>query len=147
MKKILYKMFLKETTDTKLQFFRYLFVGGFAAVVNIGSLYIFKEYLNINYLIANVIGFLLGLTVNYILSKKLIFTEEKDMNKTVEFLTYGIIGVIGLALDTLFMWLGTSIIGIYYMLSKIISTGIVFVWNFSIRKALYVIIGKKGGTK
>lgn len=143
MKEFLYNLFLKETRDTKLQFFRYLFVGGFAAIVNIGSLYIFKEYFKIDYLIANVMGFLLGLIVNYTLSKKLIFTKENGLNKTAEFSTYGIIGVLGLVLDTLFMWLGTSIIGIYYLLSKIISTSVVFIWNFSARKILYIIIDKR----
>lgn len=142
MKELLYNLFLMKTKNTKLQFFRYLFVGGFAAVINIGSLYIFKEYIGMYYLTANVIGFLLGLIVNYIFSKLLIFTEETDLNKVTEFATYGIIGVFGLILDTLFIWLGTSIIGIYYMLSKIISTGMVFIWNFFARKILYVMLEK-----
>ena len=54
-KNLFYKLFLEKTEDTKLQFFRYLFVGGFAAVVNIGSLFIFKELLNIHYLKENII--------------------------------------------------------------------------------------------
>ena len=29
----LYKLFVEKTNDVKIQFFRYLFVGGFAAVV------------------------------------------------------------------------------------------------------------------
>ena len=117
-------------------------LGGFAAVVNIGSLYLFKEMLNIHYLIANIFGFILGLTVNYILSKAIIFNSEKDMNKILEFLIYATIGVIGLGLDTIFLWIGTSIIGIYYMLTKIISTGLVFIWNFIARKMLYIILEK-----
>ncbi|MDD2376446.1 MAG: GtrA family protein [Clostridia bacterium] len=144
MKELIYNFFFKKTKDTKLQFLRYLFVGGFAAVINIGSLYFFKEYIGIYYLIANIIGFLLCLITNYILSKLLIFTEENNVNKIVEFATYGIIGVFGLGFDTLFMWLGTSVIGLYYMLSKIISTAIVFIWNFSIRKVLYFLMDKRG---
>lgn len=129
-KNLFYKLFLEKTEDTKLQFFRYLFVGGFAAVVNIGSLFIFKELLNIHYLIANIIGFILGLITNYILSKWLVFSKENDLNPVLEFITYAIIGVFGLGFDTLFIWLFTSIAGLYYMLSKIISTGLVFIWNF-----------------
>ena len=142
MKNLFYKLFLEKTKDTKLQFFRYLFVGGFAAVVNIGSLFIFKELLNIHYLIANIIGFILGLITNYILSKWLVFSKENDLNPVLEFITYAIIGVFGLGFDTLFMWLFTSIAGLYYMLSKIISTGLVFIWNFFARKAIYVLIDK-----
>ena len=142
MKKWLYKLFLEKTDDTKLQFFRYLFVGGFAAVVNIGSLYVFTEFVHLYYLVANILGFLLGLLTNYLLSKWLVFSKENNLNKVTEFIIYAIIGVVGLGLDTGFVWLFTTI-GIYYMIGKIISTGLVFIWNFFARKIIYVIIDKK----
>ena len=142
MKNLLKKLFLEETDDTKLQFFRYIFVGGFAAVVNIGSLYVFKECIHMHYLIANVVGFILGLVTNYILSKWLVFTKENNVNAILEFTIYALIGVLGLAFDTLFMWIFTSKMGLYYMLSKIVSTGLVFIWNFFARKMIYVIIDK-----
>ena len=134
---IIYKLFIEKTDDTKIQFFRYLFVGGFAAVINIGSLYIFKEFLHLHYLIANILGFILGLLTNYMLSKWLVFAKEKNMNSIIEFIVYAIIGVIGLGLDTLFMWIFTDIFNMFYMLSKIISTGLVFIWNFFGRKGIY----------
>ena len=137
-----YKLFLQKTDDVKIQFFRYIFVGGFAAVVNIGSLYILKEYLNIYYLVANILAFILGLVTNYILSKWLVFAKENSMNKIVEFISYSMIGVLGLGLDTLFMWLFTDKVKLYYMLSKIISTGLVFIWNFFARKGIYIIANK-----
>ena len=138
----LYKLFIEKTDDVKIQFFRYLFVGGFSAVVNIGSLYIFKELLSIYYLIANVLGFTLGLITNYLLSKCLVFSKENNMNRIIEFITYAIIGVIGLGLDTLFLWIFTEKMNIYYLISKIVATGLVFIWNFSARKCLYIIANK-----
>lgn len=140
-KDIFYKIFIKQTKDTKLQFFRYLFVGGFAAIVNIGSLYIFTEFLHLYYLISNILGFLLGLTTNYLLSKWLIFVDS-ELNKVIEFIIYAIIGVIGLGIDTFFVWLITNL-GIYYIISKVISTCLVFIWNFFGRKAIYVIMDKR----
>lgn len=142
MKNLLYQLFIEKTDDTKIQFFRYIFVGGAAAVVNIGSLFIFKECFQIYYLIANILGFLLGLIVNYLLSKLLVFTKENNMGKIAEFLSYAIIGVVGLGLDTLFVWLFTDVFAFYYMLSKIISTLLVFIWNFTARKMMYVILNK-----
>lgn len=138
----LYKLFIEKTDDVKIQFFRYLFVGGFAAVVNIGTLYIFKEFAHMHYLLANVLGFVLGLITNYILSKWLVFAKENKMNGIIEFATYTIIGVVGLGLDTLFMWIFTDKVKLYYMLSKIISTALVFIWNFFARKALYIVANK-----
>ena len=138
----LYKLFIEKTEDVKIQFFRYLFVGGFAAVINIGSLYILKEFMHINYLIANVVGFIFGLITNYILSKLLVFAKEESVNRTFEFIVYAVIGVLGLGLDTLFIWVFTEKFAIYYMLSKIISTGLVFIWNFAARKTMYTIVKK-----
>lgn len=138
----LYRLFLEKTDDVKIQFFRYIFVGGFAAVINIGSLYIFKEYMHFYYLVANTAGFILGLIINYILSKWFVFTKEDDMNSIVEFTIYAIIGVIGLGLDILFVWLFTDKFKLYYMISKIISTALVFIWNFFARKVMYIIANK-----
>ena len=135
---ILYKIFIEKTSNPKLQFFRYIFVGGFAAVINIGSLFVFKEVCRLHYLIANIAGFLLGLLTNYILSKLLVFAKEKSINKIFEFISYMFIGIIGLAFDTLFIWIFTDLFGIYYIISKIISTCIVFIWNFFGRKIFYI---------
>ena len=142
MKKMLYKIFIEKTDDVKIQFFRYLFVGGFAAIVNIGTLYIITDILHIYYLISNVLSFILGLTTNYFLSKRLVFGKENNLNKAVEFAIYTLIGIIGLVLDTLFVWLFTNM-GFYYMISKLISTCLVFIWNFVGRKSIYIIIDKK----
>ncbi len=140
MKRDMDKLFRKKTNNTLIQFFRYLFVGGFAAVVNIGMLYVFTDVLHFYYLLSNVLAFLLGLIVNYLLSKKFVFQEKTSLSKTKEFIIYAIIGVIGLGIDTVFMWLFTDKIHFYYMVSKLVSTAIVFIWNFGARKMLYKII-------
>ena len=135
----IYRLFIGKTSNIKLQFFRYIFVGGFAAAMNIGTLFILKEFLKIHYLVANIAGFLIGLLTNYIFSKILVFAEEKTSNNILEFILYAIIGIIGLGLDTLFMWGFTEKIGMHNMLSKIVSTGLVFIWNFLGRKGFYKI--------
>jgi len=145
MKKIFYKLFFEKTNATTLQFLRYVFVGGFAAVVNIGSLYVFTEFFKFYYLISNIIGFVFGLLVNYIFSKLFVFTSNVRINKFFEIFVYCFIGIIGLGLDTLFMWIGTSKFGIYYIFTKIVSTGLVFIWNFLGRKSIYIIFREKKG--
>ena len=145
------KLFKTKTDNTIIQFFRYVFVGGFAAVVNIGMLYVFTDVFNIYYVVSNILSFTLGLIVNYILRKKFVlekdfpnikfvFQDEVSINKSKEFVIYAIIGVIGLGLDTFFIWLFTEVVALYYMGSKILSTAIVFIWNFGARKVLYKII-------
>ena len=133
-------LFVSKTNNSLIQFVRYFFVGGVAAVVNIGMLYVFTDLFHIYYLVSNIFSFTLGLIVNYLLSKKFVFQDEKNINKSKEFLIYAIIGVLGLGFDTLFMGLFTGVMKIYYMLSKIISTMLVFIWNFVARKVFYKII-------
>ena len=66
MKKMLNKLFIEKTNDVKIQFLRYIFVGGIAAVVNIGALYIFTDVFHLYYLVSNIFGFILGLITNYL---------------------------------------------------------------------------------
>lgn len=136
------KYLFEKTNNSFIQFIRYFFVGGIAAVVNIGSLFIFTDLFDINYIISNIFAFILGLITNYCLSKKFVFTNDNSMNKVFEFITYAVIGVLGLGIDTLMLWIFTNKFKIYYMISKIISTMITFIWNFVARKLLYKIFDK-----
>jgi len=138
--KVFNKIFINDTDNIFLQLLRYGFVGGIAAVVNIGMLYVFTDILSINYILGNVISFILGLIVNYILSKKTVFKKQTSISKSKEFILYALIGVLGLGVDTLLLWIFTDKMNMYYMVSKIISTILVFIWNFGARKVLYKIV-------
>ena len=137
MKEFINKLFIKNTDKGIIQFIRYFFVGGIAAVVNIGLLFILVDIFKINYILSNIISFIFGIIVNYCLSKKFVFTNDTSMNKTFEILMYVIIGILGLIFDTCMLWLFTSKLDLYYKISKIISTILTFVWNFFARKILY----------
>ena len=131
------KILIDKTSNGIIQFVRYFFVGGIAAGINIGTLYLMVDIFNINYILSNIVGFILGIVVNYSLSKMFVFTDNEDINKIFEIVMYVIIGILGLIFDTFMLWIFTSKIGIYYMISKIISTMLTFVWNFVARKVLY----------
>ena len=45
-----------------------------------------------------------------------------------------ILSVMGLGINQLTMYLMTTVASIYYMISKLIATAIVMVWNFVTRK-------------
>lgn len=120
-----------------MQFIKYFGVGAIAAIVNIGMLYVFTDILQIHYIISNILSFTLGLITNYILSKKWVFKNENIKNKKIEFIIYALIGVLGLALDTFLLYIIVDKKGLHYILGKIISTIIVFVWNFIARKVFY----------
>lgn len=135
-KKTFRKYFIEKTDSSHIQFLRYLFVGGIAFIADFSFLFILTEFAKFNYLISAGISFIIGLIINYILSIIWVFTKKNCSKKWLEFLIFGIIGVVGLFFNEIFLWLFTNIFGIYYLDSKIISTVFVYFWNFSARKFL-----------
>lgn len=116
-----------------IQFILYGIVGGVAFVADFAGLMLLYRFCGINYIVAATVGFILGCMVNYGLSKILVFKEEYK-SKTLEFILFSIIGIIGLILTDLFMWAFVDGCGLAVFWSKIIVTIIVFFWNFLARK-------------
>ncbi len=135
-KEFLYLAIFVNPSSWLLQLLRYFFVGGFAFIIDYSLLYFFTEYIGIHYLLSASISFIVGLIVNYLLSVKWVFTISKYDNKAIEFIIFGIIGIIGLGLNALLLWIATDLLHIYYMVSKIIVAGIIMLWNFICRKLI-----------
>ncbi|MCK4256407.1 GtrA family protein [candidate division WOR-3 bacterium] len=123
-----------KTDNISIQFFRSIFVGGLAAIVDFGFLYFFTEFVNIYYLTSAALAFILGLTTNYILSIKWVFNRRKFAKKWIEFGIFAVIGIVGLILNELIIWFFTEYVHFHYLLSKVVSTIVVFSWNFLARK-------------
>lgn len=129
------KEFLKNPTDnTFIQLFRYTFVGGVAFIVDFAALFVLTEYFHIYYLTSAALAFLLGLTVNYILSIVWVFSKHTLRNKWYEFGVFALIGIIGLGFNEFFIWFFTESVHFHYLLSKVVSTIFVYSWNFFTRK-------------
>lgn len=128
-------LFIVPTNNGFLQFFRYAFVGGIATVVDCGILFLLTDFVQMYHLISAVIAFILGLITNFLLSKLLVFkTTMVNSNIFVEFMGCSIIGVIGLGLTELIMFLFTNCLNLHYMLSKAVAAIIVLLWNYIARK-------------
>ena len=128
---------IEPTHNAFLQFIRYAFVGGIATIVDWGSLYFLTEKCGIIYFISAIFAFIFGLVTNFILCKILVFKASVAKVKPfMEFIHYGIIGLIGLGITEIILWFGTICLGVHYMLSKIFATFIVLFWNYIVRKKM-----------
>lgn len=118
-------------------FAKYLVVGGAGFIVDYSILTLCYVLLGCHYLISAALGFVAGLVFVYISSNKWVFAHRrlKD-NVTMEFLVFTIIGIIGLLLTVLFMWVFVDVTGIYPLVAKLITTALVLVWNFGARKLI-----------
>ena len=128
------KLFKNKTNNISIQLFRYTFVGGIAFIFDFSSLYILTEYLNLHYLVSAAIASLIGLSINYSLCVLWVFEKRAIRSKYAEFVIFALIGIVGLVLNELFIWFFTEITGLHYLVSKSISTMIVFSWNFLAKK-------------
>lgn len=128
------------------EFFRYVIVGGIAFLVDAGILIFGREVLftsldaRTNLLLSTVLGFLFGLTCNYFLSQWFVFRkpEQRVLGwRRSAFFMFAAVGLVGLGLTALGMYLGVAIVGdrgFRYVLVKIVVAGLVMVWNYAGKK-------------
>lgn len=124
---------LKEN-ETLKQLFLYLIVGGIATLVEWACFWLFSQVVNINYLVATALAFIVSTFANWLAGKLIMFKEWKNI--FTELVKIYATSVAGLLFNLLLMWVMVDKIGLHEMLSKIIATGIVFMWNFLVRKYL-----------
>lgn len=118
-----------------LQLYKYFWVSAAAAFADFASFLLILKILDNSYILATTISFIIGLAVNYFLSVNFVFKQESHVS-VPEFLFFGAIGLIGLGITYLVLFLCINEMGIPAWLSKVAAIGITFLWNFSARKAL-----------
>ena len=131
-------MNLQKQSETLKQLFLYLIVGGIATLVEWVLFYIFDTKLGIHYMPATALAFMVSTFANWLAGKLILF---KDWSNVIpEIVKVYATSIAGLFFNLVLMWIMVDIMGLQEMVSKIIATGIVFMWNFLIRKyAIYKI--------
>ena len=124
----------EETEQLLIQIFRFAIVGVMATIIDFIFLYLFREKCEINLLLANTLAFCISVIYNYFASLTFVFQVDKTSNNKKNFIKFIIFSVIGLGINNLLMELFTNILDIYYLISKIISTIFVMIFNFITRK-------------
>ena len=125
---------MKEIIPQKYAvFFKYAIVGCLGTAIDMGSLYVFVEFLHIHLLLAAAMSFILAVINNFILNKYWTF-QNKSSNIRKQFIKFLIVSITGLLLTELFMALFVYDLKIWYMASKLITSGLVLIWNFLANK-------------
>lgn len=131
------KLLKGPSGDLRIQAFRYLISGGTAFVVDTGLLTLLTELFGREHLLLwTAIAFCVGLLITYLFSILWVFDNRSLKSRTAEVGIFVAIGVIGLGLTELLMWAFAQKAGLHYLLSKIITTVLVFVWNFAAKKLI-----------
>ncbi len=117
---------------------KYFFVGGAAATVDIGLYTFFAVYLDYNYLLVGMGSFVIATAVNYLLSIRHVFDSGTRFTKNKEVLMVFVVTGVGLLINQTILFICVEYVEIGKFVAKVMATGIVFFWNYSIRFFLCV---------
>lgn len=132
-----------EYTDSEfIKLVLYLFVGGTAALVEWALFYIFITYvlnafglgLTSLTMLATSLAFCLSTLYHYFLGNVLVFDSGSRYDRSKELSLVFLVSIMGLGFNLLLMYIFVTLLGWQPMLSKVLTSCIVVVWNYLSRK-------------
>jgi putative flippase GtrA len=123
----------KELYSRYATLFQYGIVGGVAALVEWAVFWVCNNAIGLYYILSTCIAFVVATLVNFLLASKFVFKSSGYSRINEVFLVY-LFSAVGLGLNILLMKLFVDFLSFWPLGSKILSTGIVFLWNYSIRR-------------
>ncbi len=109
---------------------RFIIAGGTGTVFNLCVLYVLTDFFGVWYLASTTISFLVGSVFSFTLQKFLTFRHTNASGLQREFPIFLTVGGINLFLNSALMYTLVDIVGVWYMLAQIISTGIISIESF-----------------
>lgn len=107
-------------------------VGLVSIVADYGVFALVTEVFAVNPVTAALVGYLVGGLVNYLLNRAHTFPSDRDHVQAVW--RFASVMAVGFSLTGLFMWIFAEKLEIPYLAARVITTGIVFCWNFGAHK-------------
>jgi putative flippase GtrA len=118
---------------------RELALYGLASALALGvdwGLLLILTKVGVNYLVASATGFTCGIGVTYVLSVSMVFRHRPVADRRREFVGFLGVGLAGLILTQGLMALWVEALHWTPGLAKIPTAGVVFLFNFTVRRAL-----------
>ena len=139
-KKILFG--IDYTNNEFVKIILYLFVGGTAALVEWGLVYLFFYYLWVGLglsvdtltMVATALAFWLSTLYHYFLGNVLVFDSGSKYDKSKELSLVFLVSIMGLVFNLVLMYVFVGLLAWQPMLAKVITSCIVVVWNYLSRK-------------
>ena len=119
--------------DRAAEVLRFCIVGGVSFVVDYSLLYMCTEFAGITYLYSSAIAFTTSVIINYWLCLIFVFKNKQKQSSRQKALFIGS-SIVGLGLNQLCMYGFVEILGIYYLVAKIMATAIVTIWNYVMKR-------------
>lgn len=115
---------------------KYLVFSVLATLADIICLYIFTEFLQIYYLLSASLSYCIGMVIAFFGNKKYTFENKTNKKNITKFIEFTIISLIGLVLNIILIKVFTENLGLWYILSKIITVVIIFFGKYIAHKRI-----------
>ncbi len=110
-----------------IRFFKFGFVGISGMVIDFSITFLLKEKLKIHRYLASSIGFITAATSNWFFNRLWTF-QSSNPRIIVEYGTFVMISIVGLAINNAFLYLFEKRLKFYA--AKLFATGVTMAWNF-----------------
>jgi len=107
-------------------------VGVVSIIADYSTLVLLCEVFDVSAVIGALAGHIVGGIVNYLLNRA--HTFATDRNHMQALWRFASVMAVGFSLTGLFMWIFADKLEIPYLVARVITTGIVFCWNFAAHK-------------
>lgn len=117
--------------------FKYYLVGGIGVLVNLGILYVLKEYAGLWYLVSSAIAIYISMTTNFLLNKSWTFRDTMVKQSALfMYIKFMGISVIGMLFQLGFNYIFVNEIHMYYLVAAFISILIASSVNFVLNRKI-----------
>ncbi len=117
------------------ELWNYLIIGALTTVVSIGSYSIFSKLLKINYLISNVLSWIVSVIFAYFTNRWFVF-HSKEKKKFKEFMAFISSRLLTLLLDSGLMIVGVDYLKIDDLVTKILVQIVIVISNYILSKLI-----------
>ena len=116
----------------KQQFIRYLISGVSALALHMAILAFLVELFAIDETVASGTGFFFAVLLNYTIQHRWVFAA--DGNHLNHFQKYLLVTLLTFSVNIVFFWVAVNIVGVWYPLAQLLTTGFIFLLNFIVNR-------------
>lgn len=114
-------------------FIKVLRYGGSSLIAvgaDVGLLWFLASVVKVPYLIAAAAAFAVGGVVKYLVSKYMVYEDNRGDDKARSIVLFICFALACLLLNQIIIYVGVEILGVHLLLAKLFSAGFIFVLNF-----------------
>jgi len=117
----------------RLQLFKFIIAGLICAGIEFLLFSLMIVFIQLNYLLANLISIIIAISLNYIISRKYVFEKSRYAIRE-EFLSFVFFSALALILNQISVWAFTELLKLNVSVSKAVSIAIVAIFNYITKK-------------